>query len=512
MLVVTAEEMRQIDKTAIEEYGIPEMVLMENAGRSVVSFLQEHIADLKEKKTVVVCGTGNNGGDGFVVARCLQEMGISVKTFLQTGRELSPSTQRNKDIFEKSGGKVYLLDSENALHLLRVAINYCDVFVDAMLGTGISREIDGQTGQIIDVVNRRNCVKVAVDIPSGLNANTGAIWGKCLKADYTVTLALPKWGLYLNKGLKYSGEVVVKDIGIPKSVYAQVAPKGTLVEADTLQTLLQPRNRSAHKGTYGHILMVGGSMGMSGSITLSAQAAARTGVGLISCLVPQGIQQHVAVQLPEAMVWPVPGAYRFHESCTDQLKEQLRGKRAVVIGPGMGAEAPTGMLVKEVLEQAKCPVVIDADGLNTFEEWKETLKACEVPVVVTPHPGEMARLLNTEIGTIQNSRPASAQRFAETYGVWVVLKGANTIIASPEGELYLNQLDSPALAVGGSGDVLAGMLGALLAQGLSPAEACPAGVYLHGAAGVKVAEEIGEVSSKAGDIITMIPAVLKEMK
>lgn len=510
MQLVTAEEIRKIDKTAIEQFGIPEMVLMENAGRGVADFLQHQFPDILQKKIVIVCGTGNNGGDGLVIARYLNEAGVSVKVFLQTGRELSDCARQNRDIYEKTGGKIILLDSENNMHLLKVAVNYCDIFVDAMLGTGISRDVEGQTMQIIDVVNRRNCMKVAVDIPSGLNADTGAVWGKCLKADYTVTLALPKWGLYLNKGQKFAGEVTVVDIGIPKAVYNLVAPFGTLIEESVLQPLQQPRNRASHKGTYGHLLLLGGSMGMSGSITLSAQAASRSGVGLISCCVPEGIQQHVAMLIPEAMVMPLPGPYRFHESGLSTVKEMLSGKRAVVAGPGMGADAPTGELVKTVLQSAKCPVVIDADGLNTFAEWKEVLQERTEAVILTPHPGEMARLIGKDTGYIQANRVETAKSFAMEHHVWVVLKGANTIIASPEGNLWLNGTDSPALATGGSGDVLAGILGALLAQGLASEEACCGGVFLHGAAGVMVEQEIGAFSSKAGDIVQMIPAVLKQ--
>ena len=510
MYLVTAEQMRQVDRKTIEELGIPEMVLMENAGKAVVEFLQEQFTDLQSKNVIIVAGTGNNGGDGLVAARYLHKLGVPVKVFLLGEKELSPSAKQNYEILSKLPVKFYWLDSENSMHLLKVTVNYSDILLDCVLGTGISRDVSGRVEQIIDIANRRSCIKVAVDVPSGLNSDTGEIWGRCLKADYTVALAQPKRGCFLNKGLKYCGQIVIKDIGIPEEIYqdADLNLNCQIIDDSFLKLCKEPRSKASHKGTYGHLLAVGGSMGMSGAITLTARSALRAGVGILTCAVPQAVQMHVAVNVPEAMVQPLPGGNQFHADSLAVLRELLRGKKAVVAGPGMGDNEATGAMINEILQSGRCAAIIDADGLNTAEYWLEHVQEARGPVVLTPHPGEMARLTGLETGYIQSNRLSVAQEFAEKYKVWLVLKGANTIIATPNGKLYMNITDSPSLAVAGSGDVLAGMLGAFLAQGMQPDEACCSAVYLHGLAGQAVAQKIGEVSSKAGDIIDIIPTIL----
>ncbi|MBR5317981.1 MAG: NAD(P)H-hydrate dehydratase [Peptococcaceae bacterium] len=509
MYLVTAEQMRQVDRMTIHELGIPEMVLMENAGKAVVDFLKEQFDDLQQKTITVVAGAGNNGGDALVAARYLHKLGVQVKVFIHAERELSPSAKQNYDILSRLPVKLYWLDSENSMHLLKVTVNYSDILIDGLLGTGVNRDVAGRAEQIIDIANRRSCVKVAIDVPSGLNSDSGEIWGRCLKADYTVALAQPKRGHMLNKGIKYCGQVVVKDIGIPEEIYEKLHLNCQIVDDSFLKACTEPRNRTSHKGTFGHLLTVGGSMGMSGAVTLASQAAFRTGVGLVSCAVPEAVQLHVAVNVPEAMVQPLPGGNQFGLESIEPLQELLRGKKAVVAGPGMGTGEAVGTMIGEILQTSRCPVVIDADGLNTADVWMEQLEEAKGPVILTPHPGEMARLTGLETSYIQNHRLAVAQEFAEKNKVWLVLKGANTIVAAPDGRLYMNLTDSPALAVAGSGDVLAGMIGALLAQGMPPSDACCCAVYLHGLAGRHVAETIGEVSSKASDIIHSIPIVLK---
>ena len=508
MYLVTAEQMRSVDRRTIQELGIPEIVLMENAGKAVVEFLQETFPDLKQKTITVVAGSGNNGGDALVAARYLHQMGISVKVFLHAERALSPSTQQNYDILSRLSIKLYKLDSENSMHLLKVTVNYSDILIDGILGTGVNREITGQTEQIIDIANRRSCIKVAIDVPSGLNSDTGDIWGRCLKADYTVALAQPKRGHMLNKGIKYCGQVVVKEIGIPKEIYENLHLNCRLIDDTVLSACREPRNRASHKGSFGHLLAIGGAMGMSGAITLTAQAAFRAGVGLVSCAVPDAVQLHVAVNVPEAMVHPVTGGNQFSLESSAELQELLRGKKAVVVGPGMGTSEITGAIIGDLLQTSRCPVVIDADGLNTAEYWMDKLSDAKAPVILTPHPGEMARLTGLETGYIQTNRLQVAQEFAQKHKVWLILKGANTVIATPDGGLFMNIADSPALAVAGSGDVLTGIVGAFLAQGMPPAEACCCAVYLHGMAGQHVAEHVGEVSSQASDIIHAVPIIL----
>lgn len=508
MYLVTAEQMRQVDHKTIEELGIPEMVLMENAGRAVVEFLQEQFTNLPEKSITIIVGAGNNGGDGLVAARYLHSIGVPVKVFIAAERDLSPSAQQNYDVLSKLPVKIYWLDSENSMHLLKVTINYSDILIDALLGTGISRDVSGRAEQIIDIANRRSCLKVAVDVPSGLNSDNGEIWGRCLKADFTVALAQPKRGHFLNKGLKYCGQVVMKDIGIPKEIYEEMELNGQIIDGTFLKECQEPRSRASHKGSFGHLLAIGGSMGMSGAITLTARAALRSGVGILTCAVPEGVQMHVAINVPEAMVQPLPGGNQFSSDSIVLLRELLRGKKAIIVGPGMGIGEATGAIINEVLQSGRCATVIDADGLNMAGVWLNQVADAKGPVVITPHPGEMARLTGLETSYVQSNRMAVAQEFAEKYKVWLVLKGANTIVATPNGKLYMNITDSPALAVAGSGDVLAGMIGAFLAQGMQPDEACCSAVYLHGLAGQAVAGTIGEISSKAGDIIDAVPKIL----
>ena len=509
MYLLTAEQMRQIDYKTITEFGIPEIVLMENAGRAIVSFLQEHFEDLQHKAITILAGAGNNGGDGLVAARYLHYLGVPVKVFLLAERDLSPSTQQNYDILSHLPVKLYHLDSENSMHLFKVTVNYSDILIDALLGTGTSRDVTGNQEQVIDIINRRSCVKVAVDVPSGLNSDNGEIWGKCIKADYTVALAQPKCGHYMNKGLKYCGDVIVKGIGIPQEVYQSMQLNCHLIDETCLHAVKTSRSRFSHKGTYGHVLTVGGSMGMSGAITLASQAALRAGAGLVSCAVPGAIQMHVAVNTPEAMVYPLTGTVRFEEAAMDEITALLQGKHAVVAGPGMGADEVAGMMMVQILQSCSCGVVADADMLNTAEFWLDEAAESACQVILTPHPGEMARLTGLSVAYIQSHRLEVAQSFAEEHHVWLVLKGANTVIAAPQGQLYMNITDSPALATAGSGDVLSGMIGAFLAQGMSPEDACCAAVYAHGRAGQLMAEQFGEVSSKAGDIIAMLPQVLK---
>ncbi|MBQ2035465.1 MAG: NAD(P)H-hydrate epimerase, partial [Peptococcaceae bacterium] len=342
MYLVTAEQMRQADRMTIQELGIPEMVLMENAGKAVVEFLQETFTDLTEKAITIVAGAGNNGGDALVAARYLHLLGVPVKVFIYADRELSPSAKQNYEILSRLPVKMYWLDSENSMHLLKVTVNYSDIFIDGLLGTGVNRDVSGQMEQIIDIANRRSCVKVAIDVPSGLNSDTGEIWGRCLKADYTVALAQPKRGHMLNKGMKYCGQVVVKKIGIPNEIYEKLNLNCQIIDENCLKPCKEPRNRSSHKGSFGHLLAVGGSMGMSGAMTLTAQAALRSGVGLVSCAVPESVQLHVAVNVPEAMVQPMPEGSRFSMAAIEPMQELLRGKKAVVAGPGMGTGEATG--------------------------------------------------------------------------------------------------------------------------------------------------------------------------
>lgn len=511
MKLVTGEQMKAIDSRAIHEWQIPELILMENAGLAVVSVLKDKFPQLEDLNVTIVAGSGNNGGDGLVVARHLYNMGVAVKVFLIAERDFTESAQVNLQILERMAVRMYRIENENSLHLFKATLNYTDVVVDAILGTGVNRPISDTIAQVLSIINKRGCGKVAIDLPTGLNADTGESWGSVLEADYTVALALPKRGQLQNDGLRVCGELIVADIGIPQAVVEAEDIGCQLLKKTYLAQVLKPRIRESHKGTYGHLLTIGGSLGMSGSITLTNNGALRSGAGVVSCAVPENIYLPVAVQTPEAMVHPLAdsGTGYLHRSCIEQLKALLNAKDAVVIGPGLGRAPESVEVLIEVLKMATCPVIIDADGLNLLAGRLEVLGKLQVPVILTPHPGEMAQLTGMNTAQIQSNRLTTAQSFAKTYGVWLILKGAHTVIASPEGQLWVNDVDSPALAAAGSGDVLSGILGALAAQGYTMEEVCTAGVNLHGQAGVLLAETVGAVSSRSGDLIEAITQIIR---
>lgn len=509
MYLVTAQQMREIDEKAINEYNFLEGVLMENAGKAAVDVLLTKFSNLADLHITIAVGAGNNGGDGLVMARYLHKLGAKVKVFLVKEKELTPTTQLNLNILEKLPVKIYPLDTENSIHLFKVTINTTDIFIDALLGTGVNRQLSPLLAEIIDIVNKRSCLTVAVDVPTGLNCDTGEIYGSCLAADYTIGIALPKQGYYLNKGLKYCGEITIVDIGFPEELLAECGLQTYLLDKDYLSAHIRQRQRNSHKGTYGHLLLVGGSMGMSGAVTLAARSSLRAGVGVVSCAVPKDVQLQVAVNIPEAMVYPVNEGQFFTEESLEGISNLLKGKKAVILGPGMGKNEHIVQVVKQILQESTCPIVLDADGLNALEGNLHLLSMAKAPVILTPHPGEMARLANQDKKLIQNARIDTARDFAVEHQVWVILKGANTVIAAPNGEIYLNTIDSPALATAGSGDVLSGILGAFVAQGMAVSEACCLAVRLHGEAGVCLAEQMGAISTQAGDIIEVLPQLLR---
>lgn len=499
MYVATGAEMRAIDRTAMDEYLLPEIVLMENAAVSFVAGLKDRVPDLAEKKVLILAGCGNNGGDGLAIARHLHNQGVTVKVFLVKERELSPSAAANLAMLEKLPVKIYRLDTEKSTQLLQAVLNYEDIVIDAIYGTGLNRDLSALVQKILRLVNKRDILRIAVDIPSGLNSDSGMIMGEAFLADYTLAFALPKLGFYVGEGAEYIGEVLVCDINISPEAVLKVKPACQCIDEDYLSKHLKKRLVNGHKGNYGHLLLLAGSLGMSGAAALAAKAAWRSGVGLVTALVPEDIQAIVALSSTESMVKVRP---------TD-LSDDLTGKSAVVIGPGLGTDEQAREVLKGVLEKSTVPVLIDADGLNIIAHEPELLKLGESVKVLTPHPGEMARLCQVSTKEIQANRLSYAADLAQKSGAWVVLKGNKTVIAAPNKEIWFNTIDSPSLSVAASGDVLSGIIGSLLAQGYSIEEACLMGVNLHGRAGVAVEKTIGAISSKAEDIINALPLVIR---
>ncbi len=512
MRVVTAAEMREIDRTAIEDYGIPGVVLMENAGRQVVNAVVDMLGNVNDKIILVIAGKGNNGGDGFVVARHLKNMGAEVFVHLLADvSQIKDDAKINLDVWLKMGGKVTNPLNEGK-ELLDTQLARSHVVVDALYGTGFKGSMRENVVPVVEALNSCPAPVIAVDIPSGLEADTGLVQGPCIKASETVTFGLPKTGLVTGLGPEYCGRLHVADISIPHVVTR--GGKTELVTGEKVQQLLPSRTACAHKGDFGHAMVVGGSPGMSGAVCLAARACVRSGAGLVTAAVPWGLHPVVEIKLTEIMTMPLPENVDgfLSEQALEVISELLEKMDVLAIGPGLGTYQETVKLVGEVLKIAKVPCVIDADGINAVAQSGFSLLEMQAGAVLTPHPGEMARLMGCTVAEVQADRLGIARRAAAESGAVVVLKGAGTIVALPGGRAYINNTGNPGMASGGAGDVLTGIIAGLLAQGLSAENAAVAGVYLHGLAGDKAAGEKGKAGILAGDVTEVLPECIKDTK
>lgn len=510
MKVVTSDQMREIDTKAIEEIGIPGVVLMENAGKAVADAARKLLEETAGRRVCVFAGKGNNGGDGFVAARHLVNSQVRVKTFL-LGKtaEIQGDARVNLDILTRMGVDVEELGPED-LHRARVAVSVSDVVIDAIFGTGFKGEVGGYVAQVIDAINESGRPVVSVDVPSGLDASTGKVGGACVRARYTVTFGLPKAGLLLYPGAAYAGELVVADIGFPRAFLLDDRLKLNLAIAEELKHWLPARIADSHKGTFGRVLVVAGSQGMAGAAALASLAALKSGAGVVTLGVPKSLQDIMHVKLTEVMTRALPETESGSVSLQAQalLDGALRSVEALAIGPGLSMHSETAQLVRNVVMTASVPTVIDADGLNAIAQDPGTLKTSKAPIVLTPHPGEMAKLTGLAVQEVKRDRLTVALKAAAQWGKVVVLKGARTIVADPSGKAYINPTGNPGMATAGSGDVLTGVVAGLLAQGLGPLEAAVLGVYVHGLAGDIAVTRCGQMGLVAGDILDNVPEAL----
>jgi len=524
--LVTAEEMREIDRTAIKTYNIPGLLLMENAGRAVCEAVGDLLGTLKGKAVFVLAGKGNNGGDGFVAARHLLNRGAHVRVMLATEPdEVTGDARVNLDIWLRLGQKIYFLGDRNALQVLQLGLMQADAVVDALYGTGFRGAIRDRLARVVETVNQSGRPVVAVDIPSGVEADTGKVHGPAIRAARTVTFGLPKLGLILEPGASYAGEVTVADISLPRVLLD--GGRRFLLTRELVASWLPARAPQAHKGNFGHVLIVGGSRGMVGAACMAATAALRVGAGLVTVAVPRSLQDVAATKITEAMTLGLPETAEGYLSrnARDEIMRFLKRATVLALGPGLGTHPETVALVGEILPEVRVPCVVDADGLNALaaamhgETRRESAAGpdaiplpapVEAPLILTPHPGEMARLLGTTTGEVQDDRLGVAERGARAWNCVLVLKGARTIVAAPDGTTYVNPTGNPGMATGGSGDVLTGAVAGLLAQGLEPARAAAAAVYLHGRAGDLAAEAKGQPGLIAGDILERLPEAIKE--
>ncbi|MGI6712124.1 MAG: NAD(P)H-hydrate dehydratase [Bacillota bacterium] len=515
MKLVTAEEMRFLDQAAINEYGIPGIILMENAGLAVVNTIKDHFkGNVAQKRIIVFAGKGNNGGDGFVVARHLYNAGADVKIFLLCRpEELQGDAAINWKIIRKMNIRYQVVINERDINLVKIGLMYSELIVDAIFGTGFQGAVQGMAANVIQLVNEAGKPVVAVDLPSGVEANTGCVWGACIKATYTVTFALPKIGLVLDPGARFTGKLVVGDISMPPQLIAQKNISRFLIDAEWCQSRILKREVDSHKGSYGHVVIVGGSPGMTGAVVLAASAAVRSGAGLVTAAVPQGVNSIIEVKVTEAMSYPLPETGDGTLGLAAQkIIEGIVSQKTLVIGPGISRQAETLELVQSLAANIPCPCVIDADALYALTGCSELIKKSSYPVILTPHPGEMAQLLGISIEKVQDNRVEIAQKTARAWNAIIVLKGAKTLVATPEGNLYVNSTGNPGMATGGTGDVLAGMIGAFMAQGINPEEAAALGVFLHGLSGDSVASFKGQRGLAAGDLVDNLPKIIKDFE
>lgn len=513
MIVVTAAEMREMDRLTIEEYGVPSLQLMERAGESVAQAILERFGRSAKKGVLIVAGKGNNGGDGFVVARLLKRKRIPCEVALLARRgEVSPDAAQNLRAFLKLKGKITEV-TPGSLDLLSACVGNNALLVDAILGTGIKSEVRGFLADAISLLNASGLPMVAVDIPSGLDTDRGVPRGATIQAEMTVALAFPKVGEVIYPGAAHSGEIVVGDIGIDPRAVAAVAPQTALLERQGVAWLAPRRAPDTHKGSYGHLLILAGSRGKTGAAILASRAAMRAGAGLVTLAAPRSLNEIFSAALVEVMTEPLRDDQAEHiEPLSDaDWQRLLERKNAVLFGPGIGVSASTQSILRWLLRNLDVPWVIDADGLNTLVLEIDRLRRAKVAPVLTPHPGEMARLTGKSTREVNADRIGIARSFALEHRCHVVLKGARTVIATAAGNVAINPTGNPGMASAGMGDVLAGILTALLGQGLAPEDAMNLGVYLHGFVGDQAARTRGDVGLIASDVIDGLPAGIREL-
>lgn len=517
MKVVTAAQMREIDRRTIEQEGIPGLTLMENAGQGVFQVVMEYVEEDSRPRVVILCGKGNNGGDGFVVARRLRQADLNPTVFAvadpgalsdDAAANYRRAREESVDLRQVSGG-----DAGEA-----AACADADIIVDALLGTGVSGEVTGPIADLIDAINRSEAIVVAVDIPSGLNADDGTPCGRAVCADATPTMGLPKLGLVLPAGREYAGSVRVVDIGVPDRVVEEADAAAEILTAAEVRALLPPRPLAAHKGDFGRVLVVAGSVGMTGAAALCSEAALRIGAGLVYLATPKSLNDILEGMLTEVITHPMPETRRrsLGLGAADRIIELATECDAVALGPGLSQDPETQQLIYRLVEGIERPLLVDADGINALQRHPDLLTGRSAPTIVTPHPGEMARLLGATAEDIQADRMGAARRAAGQFNSVVVLKGAGTLTVQPGGARpTVNTTGNPGMASGGTGDVLTGIVVGLLAQRvspLSPHDAARVGVYLHGLAGDLAAAEMGQAGMIAGDLLRQVPAAVRRLR
>jgi len=508
--VVTAEQMRAIDRWAIEEMGIPGIVLMENAGSAIVKRLLEILPDLPTKKIIIFCGKGNNGGDGFVMARHLFKLGANVTVLLAgvltdlKGDALTNALSvKNLEIPTKE------LNTEN-INKFDHPLRHSDIIVDALFGTGLSKPAAGFMESVISKINQYEKFTVSVDINSGIDADSGRLIGPHVFSDLTFALASMKNSHLIHPAAGAMKKVELLDIGIPDHKEQDIQVH--LLEENDIKSFFPSRRKDTHKGSYGHVLVLAGSTGKAGAAGLTALAALRSGCGLCTLALPETCQKAFELHPMEVMTVPLPetksGALSL--KAKDSILKLLEGKSAVAMGPGLTTDSETIRLIGEILPFIQCPLILDADAINALENHMNWLNALN-SVVLTPHPKEMSRLTGLSTQEVQENRISVTTEFAQKHSLILLLKGAPSLIGTPDGNVFINPTGNPGMATGGSGDVLTGIIAGLAAQNISIKNASIAGAYIHGYSGDLFSKSETQTSLIAGDLLRSLPDALKRV-
>ncbi len=507
MKIFSSEEIRFLENCAVET-GTSYEKMMDKAGKSVVSFLKNQMT-LANKSVVVLCGKGNNGGDGFVAARNLFRLGAEVTVVLVQGNPTTPTAKNAYDLMEKD---IPILDWNFGKFEIENELEVADIVIDAVFGIGFRGDVNSDIGRLFNFVNN-NCkaFKLAVDIPSGCECDSGKISNYCIKADCTISFTSIKPANVLSPSAKMFGKNVVAQVGIDKSHIDTMPANFSITKESDVVPMFSARNPYSHKGDYGTLLMICGSYGMIGAGIMAAKAALRTGVGLINMVVDISCYPLMSAAVPEAIFTIMDFSTKdLTKKSSEDLFTAITKSSACVIGPGLGESSEK--YVPTVVKYAPCPIVLDADALNYIAKNISLLEMKKSPTVITPHPGEMARLAGKTIVQVEMDRLTLAKRFSKEYDVFTVLKGAGTITAGPDGYANVNTTGNAGMAKGGSGDILSGMIGSLLAQGFSPQNAVTAGVYIHGKAGDLCAKQFSQTSMLPTDLIDTLPQVFKAIE
>lgn len=514
MKVSRVEEMRRIDELAAEKFGIPEILLMENAGRAVANVVVEELGGVAGKTICVLVGTGNNGGDALAAARHLMNRGAGVKLLMAGALNAKrKAALLNRDICERLGLSLQMLESERDWEKAGILLRLADGIVDGLLGTGTVGELRPPLLRLVRLVNEAPCPVIAIDVPSGVNADNGTVKDEAINAQVTVTFGLPKVGHFFCPGAACSGRLIVDDIGLPLALLTGQEICQVYLDQATARRLLLPRPMDAHKGSCGRILAVAGSRGMTGAAALASEAILRSGAGVATLAAASSLQGILAAKLTEVMTWPLPEIQPgvIGDTAAEPLQALAAGYDAVLLGPGLGRAPQTGSLVRQFTQSAEKPLVIDADGLFAFIDHTEELAAAKAPLILTPHLGEMAALLGISTPALREGLLEHCRKAAVDWKAVLVVKSECTLIALPDGQVYLSSTGNAGMATAGSGDVLVGVIAGLLRQTASPEAAALLGVHLHGMAGDLAAEEKGE-GLLAGDILEKLPMARQNLK